>query len=249
MEIKTNTAEYLVKVKLDSIDIKDDISVICITKESPENSTKTYCYYKTSKLSSISLMNFKKDENLKLLGIMKKEFKDYYKQNGFGLPGYEEIWDKFLYKPKEVFDFLKDDKLSPSDFDFVEVSRYDETFYPFTYGVSRSGFIPHMIRYNGNCYMITNYEYDLEKVAAFLIEKEKEGMVRIRRGTSLFDEGEIICDIPSYNVFREGENKFINFYCFVEDESQKPDDSFACIPYMESLLEPFKIEKDEEENV
>lgn len=249
MEIKTNVAEYLVRVKLQSINIKGDISVICITKESPENSTKTYCYYKTSQLSSASLMNFKKDENLKLLGIMKKGFKDYYKQTGFGLPGYEEIWENFMYKPEELFNLLKDDKVNVDDLEFVEVSRYDETFYPFTYGTSRSGFIPHMVRYNGKCYMITDYEYDLEKVKEFLLGKEKEGLVRICRGKSLWhhDKEEIICEIPYYNKDRENENYFINFFCLIEDESQKPDDSFACIPYMESLLKPFKIKKGEDE--
>lgn len=242
MHVKTNTAEYLVRVKLDSIDIKDNVSILCISKESPSGTAKQYCYYKTSKLNTISLLNFEKDKNFNTFAVMKKGFKDYYKQTGFGLPGYDEIWEKFMYKPEKLFNLLKDDKVNIDDLEFIEVSRYDETLYPFVYGKSRTGHIPHMMRYNGKCYMITDYEYDLEKVKEFLLEKEKEGLVRICRGKNLWhrDKEEIICEIPYYNKDRENENYFINFFCLIEDKSQIPNDSFSGISYAKEWLEPFK---------
>ena len=247
MYVKTNTAEYLVKVKLDSIDIKDNVSILCISKEKPSGTTKEYCYYKTSKLNTINLLNFKKDKNFNSFAAMKKGFKEYYKKTGFGLPEYDEIWKKFMYKPEKLFNLLKDDKVNVNDLEFIEVSRYDETFYPFVYGKSRTGHIPHMIRYNGKCYMITDYEYDLEKVKEFLLKKEKEGLVRLCRYNSCYkrdDEG-IICEIEGYNKDIEGRDFYINFYCLIENESQMSKNSFSGISYVKEWLKPFETGRGE----
>ena len=247
MHVKTNTAEYLVKVTLDSLDIKDNISILCISKESPSGTIKEYCYYKTSKLNTINLLNFKEDKNFNLFAVMKKGFKDYYKKTGFGLPEYDGIWKKFMYKPEKLFNLLKDDNVNANDLEFVEISRYDETFYPFVYGKSRTGHIPHMMRYNGKCYMITDYEYDLEKVKEFLLKKEKEGLVRICRGKALCysDKEEIIHEIPYYNKDRENEDYFINFFCLIENESQISKNSFSGINYAKEWLKPFETGRGE----
>lgn len=251
MFIKNTT--YLTELNITGLEIKDGISIVCIEKKGPINTTRSYYYSKTSALENLEekdFIKFKEDANLNHFVVMKKGFKEFYKHTGFGLPEYEQIWDDYVYNPKELFKDLQNEAVNPEELEFVEVSRYDETIYPFNYGKSRTGILPHMVRYNGYCYMIRDIDYDLEKVKEFLLEKEKEGIVRLKRAKDSFysvdDEG-IIREIEGYNKDENSGDRYINFFCLISNDSPLPSGFFGEVPYVKEWLEQFKIVRENQE--
>lgn len=97
--------------------------------------------------------------------------------------------------------------------------------------------------YNRHCYMVTDFNYNLEKVEKYLLEKEKCGEVVIRKSICNEKGKEktvIINEIPYYNRNEESGNNFIDFYCLVKDKNELQKEFFGNNPIFYKELEQFK---------
>lgn len=239
---------YVTNRTVESVVITDSIAIVHI-KDICEK-TKTYEIYNYCHPNNITTstkeFNFKPDENYKCFMFFKKEFLEFYKT-------YNEPWDLALFvkefgvEIKTLWNGLIKGKINIEDYIPVQVSYYDNHVYPFVYGEDRYGWFPHMVRYSIACYHVTNDEYDLDKVAKFLEEQEKEGKIVIQRGPyySVGDD-EIIRGIPGYNQ-EEGKTEYINFYTYIDTKEEYDSigtNDFLGLhtnPKWEKLLKPFKI--------
>ena len=140
--------------------------------------------------------------------IMRKEFIEAYRKF---VPDLYEFCEEYTIENRDAYEGLITGKITLDDIQLVEICSYDDTIYPFFYGVSKTGWIPHMMPYNWGCYVLTNGEYDLDAVKDFLIPLEMRGEVYICRD-DIHDE--IIQKIPSYNITGKA-NKYINFFDFL----------------------------------
>lgn len=191
-------------------------------------------------------IDVEKDDNYQRIAVMKKGFLDAYSKTGFGLKEYNSLSFLYEYEPQTLFEALENNSISIDDIEIVEASYYDEKYYPFIYGKTRQGWLPHMEPYNRHCYMITDFDYDLEKVEKYLLEKEKDGTVLIKKTIrKVHDEEKIVViqDIPYYNKDNESGERFIDFYCLVNDKENLQEDFFGNIPTIYKELEQFKLKK------
>ena len=246
MDIKTITQLYTVEVTTSIINIRNDISLVRVTKTCGNKVIDdSYVYCHPDNIAKFDSLNIEHDSNYNRLGVMRKGFLEAYKKTGFGLEAYNDLIETYEYYDAELlFDDLVDGKVNVSDLEIVEISKYDERFYPFVYGKTRTGFLPHMEPYSRACYMLTDRDYDIDKVYEYLIEKQKEGLVIIHKehkNSEDNDKSEYVRRIPYYNHSSDSGDYFIDFHCFVENENQICDDKlFKEISYIKEELEQFK---------
>ena len=197
----TQTAEY--------INLTDKIILVKMTIKSNDEIIKTdYFPAHINNIDNFTQVDYNPNSvQRKFLdfAIMRKEFIEAYRKI---VPDFYEFCKEYTIENRDVYEGLITGKITLDDIQLVEICSFDDTIYPFFYGVSKTGWIPHMMPYNWGCYMLTNGEYDLDAVKDFLIYLEMRGEVYICRG-DIHDE--IIQEIPSYNITGKA-NRYINFF-------------------------------------
>lgn len=165
--------------------------------------------------------------------IMRKEFIESYRKF---VPDFYEFCEEYTIENRDAYEGLITGKITLDDIQLVEICSFDDTIYPFFYGVSKTGWIPHMMPYNWGCYMLTNGEYDLNAVKDFLIPLEMHGEVYICRD-DIHDE--IIQKIPSYNITGKA-NKYINFFVLARKKYECDFGTVGIGEYVDEI-EKFRI--------
>lgn len=242
--METLSIKYEIERVLEYAPVTEDISIAHISELHSDTKNKIndiFCYVKSDNISNV-LHSFNDyiDKNFNHILFMHKSFIDAYSKSSepnnldkfirnYGIT-IEQHWD-LVNKNEDVSNYIP-----------VELSYYDNTIYPFTYGKSRDGWFAHMVAYSiPSCYMVTNKDYDLSALATFLKEMEDSGEVCICRG----HDDEIIQNIPYYNQDVNECTKYINFLCKVctsEEYKLMRNGSWLHInPKYEKLIEQFKL--------
>lgn len=193
---------YIVQVETINVYKKEDI-----TKD------YNYLYLKQSQIKDISPQNL--PESLNFI-MVKKDFLSKYENTGFNLPEYEGLISEIL-SVSDVFDLLDKKECNSEDIMPIIYDRCCERYFSYP----DRGWLTHYEKYSNVCYMVTNEDYDLEKLYDFLKEKEN---IRFKEG---------IMNIPYYNQDDDSGTKYINFYVKIDPinyELIKDKDLFTSMP-------------------
>ena len=221
MDIKKLSTSTSLYKTLDYMLLTSDISLVhFVVKEDEQVIYDTYMFCHPNNIENIlSPGRHSEPEAYHNLMFLHKSFLTDYEtyRHPYNL---EHFIDDYGKDRKALWEEIISGTLNIEDYLPVEISFYDNTIYPFTYGKERDGWFPHMVKFSQACYMITDEFYDLDKVKEFLLEQEKRGLVSICREDGMYavDEEGIICKIPEYNRDEE-ESSYINFLCRVDDRT------------------------------
>ena len=244
LQVCNFSRKYEIIESFECIVLRNDVALLNAVKRIGDNvlDSKTIFIHpdKINELQNIDNINFEQAPEYRRLALMKKDFLQAYQKTGFPMPEYSNL--STYYIPKEVaFNELKSGAMNPEDILYITRNSYNETYFMFVYGdmsdaSDESGWIPHFVKYNGLVYNVTNKNYDLESLAEYLFEKEKEGEVLIDRKGMFSDS--IIKVIPYYNR-SEDEDMFINFLVKIDDRKDVPR-FLSSVKFFEKKIEKFK---------
>ena len=158
MEIIEKT--YFVTSTAKIFKLRHDIAIVnCENICNEKILSNNFFYYNPANITdSFDPIDVEKDDNYQRIGVMKKGFLDAYSKTGFGLKEYDRLCLLYEYNPQELFNGLGNGTIDTNDIEIVEISCSDEKFYPFVYGKTHEGWLPHMEPYNRHCYMITDFD-------------------------------------------------------------------------------------------
>ena len=247
MKITTVASTYTVERNIECISLKDNISIVHI-QDTCNGFTvgECYKYIYGNTLHFPMFEKLPKDINFVDLYWLKKDFVDYYRvcecAQDLG-----KIIKQFGFEDLARFYIaLKNNDIDIDNYIPVECNWSDGNIYPFTYGKTSCGWFAHKLPYSTAYYHVTNREYDLPMLAAFLRKEEELGNVQIcrKRGDDL---DTIIYPVPVYNR-NEEETHYINFNVLVDSAEEYRDmvkdwSDLRTNPKWKKLIEPYKCRK------
>lgn len=236
MKINTTTTQWTTTQTAEYINLTDKIILVKMTIRCNDEIIKTdYFPAHIKDIDNFTQVDYNPNSvQRKFLdfAIMRKEFIEAYRKV---VPDFYKFCDKYTVENRNAYEGLITGDITLDDIQLVEICSFDDTIYPFFYGVSKTGWIPHMMPYNWGCYMLKNDEYDLNAVKDFLISLEMRGEVYICRD----DWHNEIQKIPSYNI-TDNANKYINFFVLARKKCECDFSTVGIGEYVDEI-EKFRI--------
>ncbi len=167
------------------------------------------------------------ESKAKHIHIMRKTFQKAYSKLNCCFPEFKVAFGKYRIEPKDMFLALDLNGGIVDDFILVEYDVYEERcrFYK-EHSNYAEKWMPHLEPFNHKAHMVTDKEYDIEKLYNFL--KKQRGVV-------------MLCGImEEQDIFSDETTRYLDFYVKIDNAIDAKRDLFEDLPVSAIDISPFK---------
>lgn len=159
--------------------------------------------------------------------IMRKTFQKAYSKLNCSFPEFKAVFSKYHIDPKDMFLTLQLNGGKVENFILVEYDEYEERcrFYK-EHSNYAEKWMPHLEPFNHKKHMITDKEYDIEKLYNYL--QKRHGVV-IPQGI-----------IEEQDIFQDEIVRYLDFYVKIDNAVDAKRDFFEDLPKSAIDISPFK---------